>query len=103
MNQTFIYTDDPSELHLLLPALLSAVRHFARDEYAGLMLMPFGPIPSYVMDEGDSSEWWRSQEALNLKEQLWEILETSAPEGRRFGFRGGEVYPMAIGFWPEET
>ena len=69
----------------LIPAFISALREYAPDEYDQLLLAPFGPIPSYVYDEGDSSDWWNSEEAGYLLEDLFDALNEAAPEDEYFG------------------
>lgn len=42
--------------------------------YAQLLALPFGSIPAYVYDEGESSDWWTSDEAAALMDSLTEAL-----------------------------
>jgi hypothetical protein len=83
----------------LIPAFLDAVRDYCPAEYEQLMVQPFPPIPAYVMDEGDESEWWYSEAARDLFIQLFDLLEDVAPEGCYFGGHPGN--DSDFGFWPE--
>jgi hypothetical protein len=84
----------------LIPCFLDCVRDFAPDEYAGFMVAAFGPVPAYVADEGDKSEWWDSENAADLLAQLFDILDAAAPEGLTFGAHPGDG--ADYGFWPVE-
>ena len=72
---------DTTRLQDLIPCFLDAVGEFAPAHYEGFMASFFGPIPAYVQDEGDSSEWWDSEAAAALLESLVDILDEHAPEG----------------------
>jgi hypothetical protein len=69
----------------LIPCFLDAVSEFAPAHYEGFMASSFGPIPAYVQDEGDSSEWWHSEAAASLLESLIEILNEHSPDECYFG------------------
>jgi hypothetical protein len=64
----------------LIPAFLDALRVVWPEAYEGYMAAPFPPIPAYVMDEGDDSSWWDSEDAAYLLETLIDLLGESAPE-----------------------
>jgi hypothetical protein len=81
----------------LIPCFLEAVSEFAPAHYEGLMASAFGPIPAYVQDEGDSSEWWQSEDAAALLENLFDILHEAAPEGCYFGAHPGDG--SDFGWW----
>jgi hypothetical protein len=81
----------------LIPAFLDAVQEYAPSHYEGMMVAGFGPIPSYVMDEGDDSPWWQSEDAGFLLESLFDILNEAAPEGVYFGAHPGDG--SDFGFW----
>jgi hypothetical protein len=81
----------------LIPSFLDAIREYAPAEYAGMMSAAFGPVPSYVMDEGDSSPWWDSEDAAYLLENLFSILDSVAPDGMYFGAHYGDG--SDFGFW----
>tara|TARA_X000001388_G_scaffold52616_4_gene38357 strand:- start:4180 stop:4536 length:357 start_codon:yes stop_codon:yes gene_type:complete len=82
----------------LIPAFLEAVRRYADAEYTQLILGPFGFIPAWVVDEGDESKWWDSEEAGYKLEELFDILEHQAPEGYYFGANEGDG--SDFGYWP---
>lgn len=82
----------------LIPCFLDAVREYAPAEYEQMMTPAFGPIPAYVQDEGDSCEWWQSDDASYLLEDLFNILEGVAPDGFYFGAHEGDG--SDFGFWP---
>lgn len=42
--------------------------------YAQLLALPFGPVPAYVADEGEGSDWWTSDDAAALLDSLTEAL-----------------------------
>lgn len=81
----------------LIPKFLELVKEQAPSEYVALMATPFGPIPAYVADEGDGSEWWHSEEASIVLEELFDILNEVAPEGYYFGAHSGDG--SDFGFW----
>lgn len=82
----------------LIPAFLDVVVEIAPEHYEGMMSASFGPIPSYVQDEGDSSEWWNSEDASHLLESLFDVLNNHAPDGYYFGAHPGDG--SDFGFWP---
>ena len=92
---TLIYgTTRPQEL---IPCFLDAVMEFAPAHYEQLMVAAFGPIPAYVQDEGDSSEWWQSEAADSLLESLMDILDEHSPEDCYFGAH--ENNETDFGWW----
>lgn len=74
----------------LIPAFLDALRVVAPDAYAQMMSAAFPPVPAYVQDEGDRSEWWDSEDASDLLEHLFDVLDEHAPEGYYFGAHPGD-------------
>lgn len=87
----------------LIPAFMDAVRDHAPVEYGGLVLS--NPVPAYVYDEGDDSEWWGSEwwgseEAHRLLDELMDILDAAGPEGTYFGAHPGNG--SDFGWWSEE-
>jgi hypothetical protein len=85
----------------LIPGFLDALRNVAPDAYAQLVVMPFGPIPAHVTDEGDSSPWWDSEDATALLESLFDTLDEHAPDGYYFGAHPGDG--SDFGFWECES
>lgn len=84
----------------LIPAFLKALRLVDPDEYAQRMAQPFGAIPAWAIDEGDTCPWWDSDDACYLLESLTEALEAAAPEGWYFGAHPGDG--SDFGFWEME-
>jgi len=84
----------------LIPAFIDVLEKLAPDAHAQLMMQPFGPVPAYVMDEGDDAAWWESTDALYLLEQLHDTLNEHAPDGWYFGSHPGDG--SDYGFWEQE-
>lgn len=82
----------------LIPAFLNELRTRDPARYAALVVSPFGPVPGYVQDEGDDSEWWDSNDAFCLLEELFDALDDAAPDGTYFGAHPGDG--SDYGFWP---
>lgn len=97
-KQAEIISTDTLRPQDLIPAFLDAVRKYAPEHYAAMTVAPFGPIPSYVQDEGDESPWWASDEAADTLWRLQDVLEDHAPEGYYFGAQDGDG--ACFGFWP---
>jgi len=81
----------------LIPHLMNLLRVHSPEHYEGFMVAPFGVVPNYVMDEGESSPWWDSVDARCVAQDLVDILDDSAPEGMYFG-----MHPESeeFDFWP---
>lgn len=84
----------------LIPAFLVALSVVWPEAYEGYMVAQFPPIPSYVSDEGDSSEWWDSEDAAYLLQDLFDQLDQAAPDGFYFGAHPGDG--SDFGFWKIE-
>ena len=86
----------------LIPCFLEAVSEFAPAHYEGLMASAFGPIPAYVgwWIPSNGSEWWDSEDAAALLENLFDILHEAAPEGCYFGAHPGDG--SDFGWWRDE-
>jgi hypothetical protein len=83
----------------LIPAFLDVAREIAPAEYAQMVSAPFSPIPSYALED-DSAEWWTSDEAYCLLEELFELLNLYTPEGFYFGAHEGDGTDFR--FWTTE-
>jgi hypothetical protein len=81
----------------LIPAFLDALAEVDPNGYAQMMSAAFGPVPAHVWDEGDSSDWWDSEDAHYLLESLFDALDGAAPEGHYFGAHPGDG--SDFGFW----
>lgn len=84
----------------LIPAFLSMLRRVNPEGYIQLATGPFGAVPAYVQDEGDSSEWWDSEDAALLLEGLFERLNESCGPHHYFGAHPGDG--SDFGFWEYE-
>lgn len=72
----------------LLPEFLNILNSINAPEYEQLMSSPFGPIPAYAMEDQDS-EWWDSEDASFLMDELIDVLNNYVPEGHYFGAHEG--------------
>ena len=78
----------------LLPEFLDAIRDTA--EYAQLIAQPFGVIPAHAIDD-DLNEWWHSEDASFVVDELFDVLDSYAPDGYYFGAHPGDG--SDYGFW----
>jgi hypothetical protein len=81
----------------LIPRFIEALRDADPAAYAEMVSRPYRPIPDYVRDEGDDSEWWDSEPAGWLLEELFECLQAAAPDGFCFGAHPADG--SDLGFW----
>ena len=80
----------------LIPAFLDAVAEHAPDHYAQLIAGPFGPIPAHALED-DDADWWDSDDAGYLLEELQDLLAEHAPDYCYFGAHEGDG--SDFGFW----
>lgn len=84
----------------LIPAFMDCLAEAWPEAYEQIMVCPFSVVPDYVMDEGDDSEWWDSEDACWLLEELFDALNAASPEGYYFGAHPGDG--SDYGFWQAE-
>lgn len=82
----------------LIPTFLDLTRELAPDEYAQLCAQPFGPIPAHALED-DDADWWISEDAGYLLEELEDLLMSNAPNYCLFGPHEGDG--SDFGFWPD--
>ena len=81
----------------LIPAFLDLAREYAPEHYAQLCALPFGPIPAYAAEDEDA-DWWHSDDAAYLLDELYNLLDEHAPDYCTFGAHDGDG--SDFGFWP---
>ena len=81
----------------LIPVFLDVLAIADSTAYDQLMVSNAG-IPAYVADEGDNSDWWDSDDAAYLLEDLFDALDAASPEGYYFGAIEGDG--SDFGYWP---
>lgn len=72
----------------LIPAFLDTLAELAPAHHAALCAQPFGPVPSYALEDEDA-DWWHSEDASYLLEELTDLLSEHAPEFCFFGASEG--------------
>lgn len=82
----------------LIPEFLDLINQTPEYEQ---MIANDSAIPAYVFDEGDDSNWWSTDEAWYLLDELFDILDSYAPDGHYFGAHHGDG--SDYGFWPVES
>ena len=83
----------------LIPAFLDALAKLDPAAYEQLMVSPF-PLPPAYAQEDDDCEWWDSEEASYYLDDIFDALDSVAPEGYYFGAHPGDG--SDFGFWPIE-
>jgi len=81
----------------LVPAFMEVLKELDPVAYSAHAVAMFPLPPAYVADEGDSSEWWDSEECMDLLYCLFQELDAVAPEGFYFGAHPGDG--SDYGFW----
>lgn len=82
----------------LIPSFLDTLAELAPEHHEQMFMGPFGPIPAYAMEDQDS-DWWNSEDASSLLEELEDLLNDHAPEFCYFGTSEGDG--SDFGFWPD--
>lgn len=90
---------------LCTPHLVAAFADAVRDtpEYAGMLASSGHPIHralNLLTEQDESDQFWHTDEACWLLEELEDILETYAPEGTIFATHIGDG--SDFGYWPAE-
>lgn len=80
----------------LIPRFLDVLRGLNAPEYVQLTTSPFGAIPAHAQED-ENDEWWQSEEANYLLEDLFDILDHYAPPYCYFGAQEGDG--SDYGFW----
>ena len=81
----------------LIPAFLSALRE--RDSAAYAQIMANNALPAHAIED-DEADWWESEDAHFILEDLFEALNATAEDGEYFGAHEGDG--SLFGFWPVE-
>lgn len=84
LNYDRIVSIDTCNTRDLIPIFLDVLADVAPAGYEALVCQPFGPIPAYVQDDPDS-DWYQSEEAQFLINDLFDMLNDHAAEGWYFG------------------
>lgn len=97
MTVVSIATTRPQDL---IPAFLDELRERDPAQYSAFVCTPLTAIPAYVLDEGDDSAWWYSEDAQHLLIELFDALDDVAPDGYYFGSHEGDG--CLYGYWRVE-
>lgn len=80
----------------LIPAFEMAIRD--TPEYTQIIACNSG-VPSYAVGD-DSADYWHSEDALYYLDELFDVLDSYAPEGYYFGAIEGDG--SDFGYWKIE-
>ena len=80
----------------LIPAFLDAVSFLAPAVYEQMTMGMHPCVPQYAWED-DDHEWWYTESAYWVLEQLDETLNDYAPDGFYFGAHEGDG--SDFGFW----
>ena len=81
----------------LIPAFLSVLRERDSATYDQIMVNRY--LSAHALED-DEAEYWESEDALWLLEELFDVLNDTAEEGEYFGAHEGDG--SLFGFWPAE-
>ena len=81
----------------LIPAFLTALRD--RDSAVYAQIMVNRAIPAHALED-DDADWWQSDDAHFLLDELFDALNETAEEGEYFGAHEGDG--CLFGFWSVE-
>jgi hypothetical protein len=77
----------------LIPALMEVIKD--TPEYVQMMNV----VPAFAAEDHDSG-WWDCLDAIQILEELFDILDSYAPDGFYFGAHIGDG--SDFGFWENE-
>lgn len=80
----------------LIPAFLNALAHLDPPVYEQMTMGIHPAVPQYAWED-DDSEWWYTESAYWVLEQLIDSLDACAPDGYYFGAHEGDG--SDFGFW----
>jgi len=80
----------------LIPAFLDALAHLDPPVYEQMTMGIFPAVPQYAWED-DESDWWYTETAYWVLDQLIESLDACSPDGYYFGAHEGDG--SDFGFW----